>query len=150
MITQRDAKTGRVQPVAPDTETHRWCPMCEDWLPKDQFYGGRRGLTRRCKRHHAEMSYSARRKSPEQLRLDRGRRLQRRYGITLGEWDEMLLAQSGRCAICADPMTTPHTDHCHQTGRVRALLCSGCNQGLGNFKDDPERVLAAARYLGVR
>lgn len=59
--------------------------------------------------------------------------LQYFYGITLEQWDEMVIAQSGRCAIC-DRMTNLVTDHCHESGRVRELLCSNCNSGLGHFK----------------
>jgi hypothetical protein len=40
-----------------------------------------------------------------------------------------------------------HVDHCHQTGHVRALLCTGCNSGLGAFRDSPERLREAAAYI---
>lgn len=72
----------------------------------------------------------------------------RRYeGMDVETWEAMLIAQSGRCAICSDPMMSPHVDHCHETGVVRGLLCSECNHGLGKFKDSPARLLAAADYL---
>jgi hypothetical protein len=58
----------------------------------------------------------------------------------------MLTAQGGLCAVCR---TAPaaHVDHDHVTGRVRALLCFNCNGGLGQFKDDPEVMRAAAVYV---
>jgi hypothetical protein len=58
----------------------------------------------------------------------------------------MLEAQGGVCAICR---TAPavHVDHDHETGAVRALLCFNCNGGLGQFKDNPEALHAAAYYV---
>lgn len=73
--------------------------------------------------------------------------IKRRYGLSIEQWDAMLIAQSGRCGICLDPMQDPHVDHDHSTGAVRELLCSSCNNGLGRFRDDPERLERAAAYL---
>jgi hypothetical protein len=72
--------------------------------------------------------------------------LKRRYGITAAEADAMLAEQGGLCAICKDARAV-HVDHDHETGAVRALLCFNCNGGLGQFKDDPEALHAAAYYV---
>ena len=58
----------------------------------------------------------------------------------------MLAAQDGLCAICG---TAPaaHVDHDHETGAVRQLLCFHCNGGLGQFRDDPVVLRAAADYV---
>ncbi len=58
----------------------------------------------------------------------------------------MLVDQGGVCALCR---TAPaaHVDHDHATGGVRELLCFNCNGGLGQFKDDPALLRAAARYV---
>lgn len=76
---------------------------------------------------------------------------QRKYGLTRVERDRMHQAQNGLCAICAGPPngrgTRLHVDHCHDTDKVRGLLCSNCNTGLGLFGDDPARLLAATAYL---
>ena len=58
----------------------------------------------------------------------------------------MFDAQGGLCAIC---QTAPavHVDHDHETGAVRALLCFNCNGGLGQFRDDPALLQAAADYV---
>lgn len=74
------------------------------------------------------------------------------YGITLEEYDRMFAEQDGKCSICGNTHSTIEgkklaVDHDHKTNKVRALLCSGCNQGLGYFKDDPELMQKALAYL---
>lgn len=78
----------------------------------------------------------------------------RKYGLTVAEYDGLLVAQGGGCAICdsRDPRgraKSPyfHVDHDHGTGRVRGLLCAPCNTGLGSFGDDPARLRSAIAYL---
>ena len=59
--------------------------------------------------------------------------------------------QNGRCAICncttEDNRKDFAVDHCHTTGKVRELLCNGCNSGIGSFKDKPELLNKAIQYL---
>lgn len=79
----------------------------------------------------------------------------RRYGITPQRYLQMHEEQSGACAICNVAPKDRHSryrrtlcvDHNHETGMVRALLCDDCNKGLGCFKEDPQRLLDAFRYL---
>lgn len=71
----------------------------------------------------------------------------RLYGLTLDDWDRMVIEQLGCCAICGDAPLELHVDHCHETGIVRGLLCVSCNNGLGRFADDPARLRAAAEYI---
>ena len=71
----------------------------------------------------------------------------RNYGIELEDYQNMLDLQNDRCAICETIPQTFHIDHCHKTGKVRGLLCRGCNHGLGQFKDDPIALERAAKYL---
>lgn len=83
---------------------------------------------------------------------NRRKELNRLYGLTLDAYDRMVAQQGGRCAICGSPEADGkwkrfHVDHDHETGRVRALLCNGCNRGLGFFQDKPEALRAAADYL---
>lgn len=76
----------------------------------------------------------------------------RKYGLTLKEYDALLAAQGGKCAICRrsdfpGPTHFPFIDHCHSTGRVRGILCANCNHGLGKFKDDPDILIEAYEYI---
>jgi hypothetical protein len=78
----------------------------------------------------------------------REKELRRKYGISLQDYHAMLAQQHGACAICRRTFDrTPCVDHCHATDVVRGLLCSPCNQGLGCFDDDIDRMRAAADYL---
>lgn len=58
----------------------------------------------------------------------------------------MIASQYGLCAICLAARPA-HVDHCHNTGRVRGVLCFNCNSGLGLLRDDPAAVRRAAAYL---
>ena len=81
---------------------------------------------------------------------DRKSHLKRKYGMTIEDYDGMLEAQGGGCAICGRaprPDISLHVDHDHETGRIRGLLCFPCNNTLGDFEDDPARLYAAADYL---
>mgnify|MGYP001557048711 FL=1 len=74
----------------------------------------------------------------------------RKYGLTIETFEAMHQAQGGKCAICQTQLGEGrrlHVDHCHKTGAVRALLCDKCNVGLGAFKDSPELLRSAARYI---
>lgn len=87
----------------------------------------------------------------------RDRNLRRDYGIGLAEYNALFSEQAGACAICGDTVMPTDTrtgepyqmgvDHCHTCGAVRALLCRSCNNGLGCFRDDPERLKKAIEYL---
>lgn len=71
------------------------------------------------------------------------------YGLTVEEYDTILAAQGGMCAICegSPGARRLHVDHDHETGRVRGLLCLSCNTLLGNAHDQPSILAAALEYL---
>ena len=74
----------------------------------------------------------------------------KRYGIGRKEYDAMHAAQGGLCAICRRTCRSGRAlavDHCHETGRVRGLLCASCNGGLGLFGDRTDLLSSAIRYL---
>ena len=78
-------------------------------------------------------------------------KLKRKYKLTPEQYDSMLAAQGGHCAICP---CTPRkngkrlaVDHDHRTGRIRGLLCSDHNRALGLLGDSSQLCLRAAAYL---
>ena len=75
------------------------------------------------------------------------RRLRYRYGITQAEWDDMFYAQEGKCAIKACTNTPTVVDHDARTGKVRQLLCQGCNKSLGLVHESPSVLRGLADYL---
>lgn len=109
-------------------------------------------------------AYRQRRRDGRISQATRSRsQLLEKYGMTPDDYDQMLRAQGGVCAICGKDGTAYrctmkhggaecrcrrlHVDHDHSTGLVRALLCSHCNRGIGHFYDDPALMLKAAEYL---
>lgn len=85
---------------------------------------------------------------PAHRRERRGAERKSRYGVTVEAFEKMRADQDNRCLICAEEFTdAPHIDHDHRTNRIRGLLCSGCNLGLGHLRDDPSLMRKAAEYV---
>jgi hypothetical protein len=81
--------------------------------------------------------------------------IKNKFGITPEDYDRLLEAQGGVCAICK--RYPPHrrikrlcVDHDHKTGRIRGLLCSRCNSGIGMLQDDEASLSGAIAYLTGR
>jgi len=87
----------------------------------------------------------------------KGYSLQRDYGITIGQYLEMLEVQNGCCAICGrkdlDERNNNNgskrlsVDHNHDTGIIRGLLCTMCNKGIGSLMESSDLLRKAADYL---
>jgi hypothetical protein len=60
------------------------------------------------------------------------------YGITSEQWDALFMAQGSVCAICSNDKPGHKngwsTDHDHETGAVRGVLCHSCNVTLGYYE----------------
>ena len=74
------------------------------------------------------------------------------YGITLKEYQTLLIKQGGVCAICGTDTaggkhTTFNVDHCHKTNKIRGLLCTQCNLGIGKLGDSFAHLKNAIHYL---
>lgn len=139
--------------------TMKACNICQESKPLDAFSvlkkgaDGRHPACKTCRANQSKVRYvnnrdDILRRRREWLRQNGGYRRQA-YGMTNEAFAALVAAQNGRCAICFEVPTGRgfHVDHCHRTGRIRGLLCRGCNLALGNMKDDPARLMKAADYL---
>lgn len=92
---------------------------------------------------------------PVEVKCRRNREFNYRhhYGLTSEQVELMVAQQQGRCAICCQPPSGKrhcarlHVDHDHITGKVRSMLCSGCNKALGLVREDIGRLTAMIEYL---
>jgi hypothetical protein len=125
------------------------CSRCRKNLDLNQFAknkaekDGLQRWCRKCRSLHALTTKKHR----------RNHRLNRTYGLSLDAYREMLCEQGGKCACChsADPGGHGefHVDHCHETGKIRGLLCSKCNTGIGLLGDNLNSLLKAVHYLAI-
>lgn len=137
------------------------CNGCGEIKPRTEFHKASDGvhgpiLQTICKICHAARVrewYS--RTGGQSDTNDRRLNLKQLYGITLDEYDAMLAAQGGVCAICKREerskrdgkiMRMP-VDHCHTTGRVRGILCHACNRAIGLLGEDADVIRKVIKYL---
>lgn len=84
-------------------------------------------------------------------RTPREQHLWEKYKISIDDYNSLFEIQKGRCAICGTHQTDLKrvlcVDHDHATGKVRGLLCSNCNHGLGQFRDSVGFLASAIKYL---
>jgi hypothetical protein len=71
-----------------------------------------------------------------------------KYNLSVNEYLRMRQDQNELCAICNKKKKLV-VDHCHSTGKVRGLLCGGCNKGIGCFEENIESLNGAIKYLCV-
>ena len=106
----------------------------------------------------SERATQWRKDNPERFReIKRNSRLKAEFGITATQYDAMYANQNGKCAICNTQETSKSShsaapkalavDHDHSTGKVRALLCSRCNQAVGMVKENFDTALNLAKYI---
>lgn len=106
-----------------------------------------------CNKCKVDYNRQRRLSDPERTRqIERKSKFKRQYGITLDDYYQMLDKQNGGCAICGNKKPSNRTeyfavDHCHITGKVRGLLCTKCNRGLGLFNDNISNLQTAITYL---
>jgi hypothetical protein len=108
----------------------RCCYACAEWKPLTDFAVDRSradGRAHRCKPCNSRASTRC------------------RYGLTEGDFAK--LEAVGACPICERRGVPMEVDHHHETGAVRAILCSRCNSALGMFCEDPALMRRAIAYL---
>jgi hypothetical protein len=71
----------------------------------------------------------------------------KQYGVTPEQVLEMHIKQNYKCLICGVEKELLYVDHCHETSKIRGLLCQHCNSGLGMFKDNEKLLYQAIDYL---
>ena len=138
--------------IAPEKK----CRRCEVTKPRSEFTkhgvspNGVHSYCKPCCSEIQKVRYAARPAQASAL-INRRAKLKKTYGITMDDFDSMLDAQEGSCKICRTktPGGRGHfaIDHCHESGRVRGLLCNSCNIGLGHFKDNVDLLHRAIDYL---
>ncbi|MEV7089938.1 endonuclease VII domain-containing protein [Streptomyces sp. NPDC093085] len=133
---QRQEAKGRVVRVRiPVPRGHKRCPQCgeikahSEWEPNKSSSDGWSSYCRTCRAQRNRANY-----------------FKRKYGITEAERDELISSQMGTCSICLTASAV-HVDHCHETGRVRGVLCFNCNSAIGKLGDDPDTLCRAIAYL---
>lgn len=138
------------------TATRKTCGRCRRSLPIAEFRL-RVGAARRWHESYCRpcaRAYAAEWKAnhPGYAEYQRRARLRHRYGIEADEYDALLLAQGGCCAICgAKPgARSLDVDHEHEGDKVRGLLCRNCNHLIGKCRESTTVLRKAIEYLERR
>lgn len=143
------------------TDTHKSCSFCKTLKPFEDFHKDRnnvkgKGTAFYCKACANEKTrqHHNKRVAENDLTYKRDKRTsyyKNMHGISLEDFEERLSKQNNQCGICKVYLNgrgqTTHLDHDHVTGKLRDILCTNCNQGLGQFKDNKDFLMAAIKYL---
>lgn len=130
------------------------CPQCGQTKSRSEFGVRNNGYSRSyCRPCEVAKCMRWQRANPKRVQeLSRRTTLKRHWGLTEGEYAELLADQDACCAICGRHESEAsrgrlHLDHCHETGRIRGLLCSPCNIAIGMFRESRDALAAAIKYL---
>lgn len=143
---------------AKDPERHRLKSQVAYRRNRDKWNAIRKEKYHTNREHYAELAKAYRVRNKDKIKIRKAaewRRfkgykrkctLKKLYGISVEQFDAMLAAQGGLCAICRTRPATD-TDHSHVSGMVRGILCTRCNLGIGQFAEDPMILKNAIDYL---
>ena len=127
------------------------CSKCSVEKPLTEYWNSKARKSGKCPQCISCMREHKSRQEITPAERTRRYKLKSKFGITVEQYELMAEKQNHRCAICRceKPSNRKHwdIDHNHVTGQVRGLLCNPCNQGLGMFKDDTDKMKSAINYL---
>ena len=106
----------------------RMCASCNEAKNDSDFYDRETRCKKCCSRRASDYSR------------------QKKRGWSVEAYNASYQNQEGKCAICSTWQEVLHGDHCHETGKIRKLLCQNCNLAIGLMKENPERLRLAAEY----
>lgn len=119
-----------------------YCKACTRVMKKEEYNRNRESYLIRSRNTHKNNPLRG-----------RARNLVTNFGMTIQMYEDMLLKQEGKCAICgsteSNNVRTSNfcVDHCHETGNIRGLLCHNCNMHLGYAKDNVSILEKSIAYL---
>lgn len=129
------------------------CKVCEIEKSISDFYKNRKDC-KDCKNAAARKKWVENTEASDRYKKrNRERAKERRYGITQDQFYQMLIDQKNKCAICESEFKNSkdtHIDHCHNSSKVRGILCNRCNIALGQFEDNIELMQNAIKYLNTQ
>jgi hypothetical protein len=140
---------------------YKTCTVCKETKPLEAYYNfakAKDGKSWRCKDCDKNTTMDSRKRRYEVSRIQQRHATRKfKYGITELEFKELYETQKGLCACCnvslTDAFEVSHAknklviDHCHSTNKVRGLLCTMCNKGIGLLGDNAEGLYKAYTYL---
>lgn len=147
------------------------CKRCKEPRPLRTFCkcsgsrGGRKHVCNKCRSFENFMRTNPtpeaiekykenykRRENRDPNELRRWKAIRSKYGLSRSQYEKMERQQGHKCAICRTDKPGGRfdvlvVDHCHETGRVRGLLCNACNVALGRFGDTPDAIFKVYEYV---
>ena len=132
------------------TKTCRKCLQTKGYA---DFYprGDKKGTSpqSRCKVCIRQQTAEYRKKNGIEQRRKYG--LKRSFGISQEFYNDLFSSQEGKCSICevhqSELKRALSVDHCHDSGKIRGLLCAKCNTALGLFGDRADNLKRATSYI---
>lgn len=144
---QYRGKCRQIKPVS-EFGVYRIMPDGLNWACKECARIRRIGYYHKNRQKEIKKSSTYNKKNPD---IVKNAALKRKYGITLEQYLDIYRRQNGLCQICKNHSDTFEddlvVDHNHTTGKVRGLLCHGCNLSLGNIKENINSAIGLVEYI---